>query len=45
MFCYNLLKDIINRLCNQWYEKRCEQRKSRQNINVCIAEDNLEEEL
>ena len=45
MFCYNLIKDNINGLCNQCYEKRREQQKGRRNVNVCAAEDNLEEDL
>jgi len=40
------MRDIINGVCYQRYEKRLDQQqKRRPNINVCAAEDNLEEEL
>jgi len=40
-----LVRDIINGLCYQRYEKRIEQQKGRPNVNICVAEENLEEEL
>jgi len=40
-----LVKDIINGVCYQRYEKRLEQQKGCSNVNVCPAEENLEEEL
>jgi len=39
------VRDIINGLCYRRYEKRIEQQKGRSNVNVCVAEENLEEEL
>ena len=38
-----LVRDIINGVCYQRYEKRLEQPKGRPNVNVCVAEENLEE--
>jgi len=38
-----LVRDIINGVCQQRYEKRFEQRKDSPNVNVCAAEENLEE--
>ena len=40
-----LVRDIINGDCYQRYEKRYEQQKGRHDVNVCAAEENLEEEL
>jgi len=40
-----LVRAIINRICYQRYEKRRAQQKNRPNVNVCGAEENLEEEL
>jgi len=40
-----LVKDIINGVCYQRYEKRLEQQKGRPNVKVCPAEENLEERL
>jgi len=37
------MRDIINGVCYQRYEKRHEQQKGRPNVNVCGAEENLEE--
>jgi len=39
------LKDIINGVCYQRYEKRLGQQKGRPDVNVCAAEEHLEEEL
>jgi len=39
------VRDIINGVCYQRYEKRLEQQEGRPNVNVCGAEENLEEEL
>jgi len=38
-----LVRDIIYEVCYQRYEKRFEQQKGRPNVNVCVAEENLEE--
>jgi len=38
-----LVRDIIYEVCYKDYEKRFEQQKGRPNVNVCVAEDNLEE--
>ena len=40
-----LVRDVINGICYQHYEKRLEQQKSRPDVKVCAAEENLEEEL
>jgi len=40
-----LVRDIINGVCYQCYIKPLEQQKSRPSVNVCTAEENLEEEL
>ena len=40
-----LVRDVINGGCYQRYEKRLEQQKGRPNVNVCAAEETLEEEL
>jgi len=40
-----LLKDIINGVCYQRYEKRLEQQKGLPNDYVCVAEENFKEEL
>ena len=40
-----LVRDVINGVCYQRYEKRHEQQKSRPDVNVRAAEENLEEEL
>ena len=40
-----LVRDIINGVYSQRYEKRLEQQKGRPNVNVYAAEDNSEEEL
>ena len=40
-----LVRDIINGVCYQRYQKYLEQQKGRANVNVCAAEENLEEEL
>jgi len=39
------VRDIINGVCYQRYEKHLEQQKGRPNVNTCAAEENLEEEL
>jgi len=39
------VRDIINEVCYQRYEKRLEQQKGRSNVNIYAAEENLEEEL
>jgi len=39
-----LLRDIINGICCQGNGKRLEQQKDRPNVNICVAEENLEEE-
>ena len=39
------MRDIINGVCYQRCEKRLEQQEGRPNVNVCDAEENLEEEL
>jgi len=39
------VRDVINGVCYQRYEKRHEQQKSRPDVNVRAAEENLEEEL
>jgi len=39
-----LVRDIINGICCQGYGKRLEQQKDRLNVNICVAEENLEEE-
>jgi len=39
------VRDIINGVCYQRYQKYLEQQKGRANVNVCAAEENLEEEL
>jgi len=38
------VRDIINGICCQGYEKHLEQQKVRPNVNICVAEENLEEE-
>jgi len=38
-----LVRDIINRVRYQCYEKRLEQQKGRPKVNVCAAEENFEE--
>jgi len=40
-----LVRDVINGVCCQRYEKRLEQQKGRPNVNDCAAEENFEEEL
>jgi len=41
-----LVREIINGVCYQRYEKGLEQQKGRTNVNVCAAEEkNSEEEL
>jgi len=40
-----LVRDIINGVCYQRYERRLEQQKGRPKVNVCAAEENLEKEL
>jgi len=39
------VRDIINRVYYQCYEKHLEQQKGRPNVNVCSVEENLEGEL
>jgi len=39
------VRDIINGVCYQRYGKHFEQQKGRPDVNVCAAEENLEEEL
>jgi len=39
------VRDLINGVFYQRYEKRLEQQKSRPDVNVRAAEENLEEEL
>jgi len=38
-----LVRDIINGVCCRRYGKRPGQQKSRPNVNICLAEENLEE--
>jgi len=38
------VRDIINEVCYQRYEKRLEQKKGRPKVSVCAAKENLEEE-
>jgi len=40
-----VVRDIIDRMCYQRYEKCLEQQKGRPNCNVCAAKENVEEEL
>jgi len=40
-----LVRDIISGVCYQRYEKRLEQQKGRPDVNVCVGEESLEEEL
>jgi len=40
-----LVKDIINGVCYQRYEKRLEQQKGRPNVEGGPVEENLEERL
>jgi len=40
-----LVRDVINIICYQRYKNRLEQQKGRPNVNVCTAEQNLEEKL
>jgi len=40
-----LVRDLIDGVCYQRYEKGLEQQKSRPDLNVRAAEENLEEEL
>jgi len=35
------VKDVINRVCYQRYEKRLEKQQGRPNVKVCVAEENL----
>jgi len=39
------VRDLIDGVCYQRYEKGLEQQKSRPDLNVRAAEENLEEEL
>jgi len=39
------VKDIINAVCYQRYEKRLEQQKGRPKVYVSAAEENLEKKL
>jgi len=40
------VRDIINGVCYQRYEKRLEQQqKCCPNVNVCVADENLEKEI
>jgi len=39
------VRDIFNGVFYQRYEKRLEQQNGRPNVNVCAAEETLEEEL
>jgi len=39
------VRDIISGVCYQRYEKRLEQQKGRPDVNVCVGEESLEEEL
>jgi len=39
------VRGVINGVCYQRYEKPLEEQKGRPNVNVCAAEENLEEEL
>jgi len=36
------VRDIINGVCYQRYEKRLEQQKGRPNVNACPTEENSE---
>jgi len=40
-----LVRDITNGVCHQRYEKRLEQKKGHPDVDVCAAEENVEEEL
>ena len=40
-----LLRDIINGVCYQRYEKHFEQKKGSANVNVSVEQENVEEEL
>jgi len=40
-----LVRDIINGVCYQCYEKRLEQQNGLLNVYVCVAEENVKEEL
>jgi len=39
-----LVRDIINEVCYQRYEKRLEQQKGRPKVSVCAAKENFEED-
>jgi len=39
------VRNVINGVCYQRYEKRFEQEKGRLNVNVCAAQENVEEKL
>jgi len=43
MYIYKSMSDIINGLCYQRYEKRLKQQKNLPYVDVCAAEENLEE--
>jgi len=44
MYFYNYCEiSSTDRVCYQHYENRLEQEKGRPNVNVCTAEENLEE--
>jgi len=40
-----IVKDIINRVCYQRFQKGLEHQNGRPNVNICVAEENFEEEL
>jgi len=40
-----LVRDITIGVCYQRHEKRLEEQKDHPDVNVCAAEENLEEEL
>jgi len=40
-----LVRDITNGICYQRHEKRLEQQKGYPDVNVCAAEEHLEEKL
>jgi len=39
------VRNIINGVCYQRYEKHLEQQKGRPKVNFCAAEESLEEEI
>ena len=39
------MRDIISEVCYLRYKEGLEQKKGRPNVNVCVAEENLEDEI